>query len=116
MQRPILRIALPKTVGRLFDYFLPDGVDLLTIKKGMRIKVPFKTKERIGLIIDILESSEIAQEKLKTAIAIIDQETIIPEDLYKLCAWSADYYHFPVADSVFQAIPQALKKGLNIVS
>lgn len=112
MQPPILRVALPKTTGRLFDYLPPQHADLTQLKIGMRIKVPFRSRELIGLITDILQKSDVALEKLKHATAIIDQETIFPNDLYKLCAWSADYYHSPLGDNLLQALPQALRKGL----
>lgn len=113
MQRPILRVALPKTTGRLFDYIAPQHADFKQITIGMRVKVPFQSRELVGLITDVLEKSDIAIEKLKEAISILDQEAILPQDLYKLCSWSADYYHFPLGDSLMQALPLPFRKGLQ---
>lgn len=112
MQRPILRVALPKTIGRLFDYLSPEHTDFKQIKIGARVKVPFRSRELIGLVTDILVTSDIAIDKLKEA-SIIDQEAILPSDLYKLCSWAADYYHFSLGDSLMQALPLSLRKGLQ---
>lgn len=113
MSPPILCIALPKTTKGLFDYLPPHDADFTQIKQGMRIKVPFRSRELIGLIVDIKAHSEIAANKLKKAIAIIDQESVLPDDLFKLCSWSAGYYHFPLSDTLLQAMPLLLRKGVD---
>jgi len=113
LQEPILRIALPNTTGRLFDYLAPHGIDSTNITVGMRVKVPFRASEKVGLITDILDATDVSLDKLKRVLDILDRDAILPADLYKLCSFTANYYHFPFGETLLQVLPMALKKGLH---
>ena len=47
---PILRLALPSPLRRLFDYRAPAGVPRAALQPGVRLRVPFGRREIAGLI------------------------------------------------------------------
>ena len=48
MSAPILRVALPSPLRRLFDYRAPHGVDPEGLQPGVRVRVPFGRRELVG--------------------------------------------------------------------
>lgn len=112
----ILRIALPTPLRRLFDYLPPQGVDPASLMPGIRVKVPFQSRTLIGVLISIEKNSSVPYEKLKAASEILDSEPLLPDDLYNLCCWAADYYHYSFGEVLAAALPTALRKGKPLTS
>lgn len=107
----ILRIALPTPLRRLFDYLLPQEIDYKSIIPGVRVLVPFQSRTLVGIVISIEKKSNIPYEKLKRVTEILDTQPILPDDVYKLCQWSADYYHYSLGEVLACALPTLLRKG-----
>lgn len=108
---PILRLALPTPLRRLFDYLPPQDLDLTKIKPGVRVLVPFQSRTLVGVLISVEINSSVAYEKLKTAISVLDETPLFPEDVYKLCHWAANYYHYSLGEVMSAALPAILRKG-----
>ena len=49
--RPVLRVALPVPLPRLFDYLPPAGVDPASVAVGQRLQVPFGARELCGIVV-----------------------------------------------------------------
>ncbi|OGT56923.1 MAG: hypothetical protein A3F43_04340 [Gammaproteobacteria bacterium RIFCSPHIGHO2_12_FULL_42_10] len=109
--KKILRIALPTPLNRLFEYVLPEAIDPRTLQQGLRVRVPFQSRTLIGWLIEITDHATIAVHKLKPILEVIDQTPLLPNDLYQLCLWAADYYHSPLGEVLTQALPEVLRKG-----
>lgn len=107
----ILRLALPTPLRRLFDYLPPQGLDYNSIKPGMRVRVPFQSRTLVGVLISVEKNSEVPYGKLKQAAEILDEQSVFPEDVYKLCQWAADYYHYALGEVLASALPTWLRKG-----
>lgn len=107
----ILRLAIPCPLRQLFDYLPPENSDNNQWSQGIRVRVPFGKAERIGILIETASSSEVASEKLKYAISILDQTPPLPQQLINLISWAADYYHYPSGEAIHQALPSLLRKG-----
>ncbi|MGB2115598.1 MAG: primosomal protein N' [Porticoccaceae bacterium] len=111
----ILRIAVPSTLRRTFDYKLPEKLrakmDNCTPVPGMRVKVEFGRRILIGLIVDVPQTSELAIEKIKDINDIIDLSPIVPSELFKLFIWAANYYQHPIGEALFTTLPSLLRKG-----
>ena len=45
----IAQIAIPSLFRHVFDYLIPNHVDPQDLKIGVRVRIPFKTKEMIGI-------------------------------------------------------------------
>ena len=50
MTGPILQVALPSPLRRLFDYRAPRGVAAADLQTGQRVRVPFGKRALVGLI------------------------------------------------------------------
>jgi len=108
---PILRLALPSPLRRLFDYRAPDGVPPTALQPGMRLRVPFGRREVIGVLVEIADQSEVPEAKLKAALEVLDLQPPLPTALFKLCLWTAQYYQHSLGDTFSWALPTLLRQG-----
>jgi primosomal protein N' (replication factor Y) len=110
MKLTILQIALPCPLRLSFDY-LPNNSDI-NWQAGMRVKVPFGSRELIGIVVSIKKANEESETaKLKTIIEAIDQDAILPADLLSLTQWLSDYYHHPIGDCFQTVLPKKIRLG-----
>jgi primosomal protein N' (replication factor Y) len=107
----ILRLALPSPLRRLFDYLAPAGVARSALQPGMRLRVPFGRREMIGVLVEVVDKSDVPADKLKPAIAVLDSEPPLPAALFKLCLWTAQYYQHSLGDTLSWALPVLLRQG-----
>lgn len=106
-----LRLALPSPLRRLFDYLPPKGVDARLLQAGIRIKVPFGSRTIIGVLIEVVTETTIAPDKLKKAIELVDETSLIPLPILNLCQWTAQYYLHSLGDTLSWALPNLLRQG-----
>ena len=108
----IVRVALAVPLPRFFDYlYLPD----LTPIVGGRVLVPFGSQKRVGIVVDLPASSDVAKEKLKPIIDVLDAESLFNSTTWDWLAWSANYYRAALGDVLFQALPVKLRHGESAV-
>ena len=106
---PVAHVALPVPLPRTFDYLLPEG---MTVKAGCRVRVPFgKQQERIGIVVSVSDASELPLNELKAVVEVLDSEPVFTHSVWRLLLWAADYYHHPIGDVLFHALPILLRQG-----
>ncbi len=115
-QSLFLRIALPTPLRRLFDYLPPEGVDCSKLTPGVRVRVPFGTRSLTGVLIGVEKNSSVPYEKLKRAESVLDDAPILNSDVYELCLWAAEYYHYALGEVLAAALPVVLRKGKDAAS
>lgn len=105
----IVQVALPVPLRQLFDYTVPDE-SLAQLKVGCRVQVPFGKRTLTGLVWHILAepSSDIPLKAIQT---VIDDHPVIDASLMDLLSFAADYYHHPIGDVCFSALPALLREG-----
>lgn len=107
----ILRVAVPSPLRRSFDYTLPT--DLTTVpavlEPGIRLRVPFGNRELTGILLEVSNTTLVSADKLKPAIEILDQKSLIPGHLLKLWCWAARYYQHPIGDALHTLMPTGLR-------
>lgn len=106
-----LRVALPTPMRRLFDYLPPQALDSKALILGARVRVPFHHREIVGILFEVVNESSVPAEKLKTALEVIDKESVFSTDVYELCSWAAGYYHYSLGEVLMSALPGLLRKG-----
>lgn len=106
----ILRIVLPTPLPQLYDYRSLDDQPIKP-QVGMRARVSFHYAELVGIIWEIVATTDIPETKLKTIIAYLDETPIIDPKLHQLLTWAHQYYHHPLGEVVATALPAALRKG-----
>ena len=106
----ILKVALPCPLRFCFDY-LPDQFET-SWQKGIRVKVPFGSRELVGIVFDIKTVEDEEQlSKVKPIIKRLDEFPIISEELLNLISWVSEYYHHPVGDCFQVALPKKIRLG-----
>jgi len=103
----IVRVALDLPIAKLFDYRVADNPAL---QAGVRLLVPFGRREKIGVVVELVETSAIAPEQLKEAVLLEDDLPPLPPDFFRLCEFAAQYYQASLGEAIHQALPPALKK------
>lgn len=106
-----LRLALPSPLRRLFDYLPAKGLDIALLKAGIRVKVPFANRVLIGVLIAVVEETNVPVEKLKPILEVIDDAPIISPMLLSFCQWTANYYQHSLGDTLSWALPNLLRQG-----
>lgn len=107
----ILEVALPTPLRRRFDYLPPHGVDHEQLKPGQRVRVPFGSRELVGILLATKDQSEFALEKLKPVLGLLDDQAVLDSELLDLCCWAADYYQSSLGDALQTALPVLLRQG-----
>lgn len=102
----IAHIALPVPLYQLYDYRLTQPAEV-----GMRVKVPFGKRDAIGVIVSIDQQTEVPIECLKDISEIIDNEPLFTPAVWQLLNWAVSYYHFPIGEVIFHAMPVLLRQG-----
>ncbi len=106
----IYRVAVATPLRRLFDY-LPLIDSNQQIQPGCRVTVPFgKRKQVTGIVIEITNNSDFPADKLKHINRIIDSSPVIDRNLLNMILWASNYYHHPIGEIVFNALPVWLRK------
>lgn len=106
----MLRVALDTPLRTTFDYLAPAAQEP-PARPGVRVRVPFGRQAAVGLVVELAASSELPIGKLKAIDSVIDAVPALDEELLGLMRWAADYYHHPIGEVLFTALPQLARKG-----
>lgn len=78
---------------------------------GTRVSVPFRNKPQIGIVWANSVTAEIEAAKIQSVQTVFGDEPPLPEDWRALLDFTARYYHYPLGQAVFAALPQGLKES-----
>ena len=109
---PFARIALPVPLHRYFDYVLPTSMKVVV---GARVLVPFGTQKRVGVVVDVVEQTDVPEEQLKPVLACLDDTSLFSPESWQFLSWAANYYHVPLGEVLSQALPVKLRQGESAV-
>jgi primosomal protein N' (replication factor Y) len=73
--------------------------------------VPFGHRKIVGILIETLSHTRVAQSKLKTTDELIDRVPVLSPDLLELAKWAARYYHHPLGEVLHAMLPATLRQG-----
>ncbi len=107
----IVNVAVPKPLRATFDYRLPDS--LPRPRPGARLKVPFGSREIIGVCLGVSTEAATATP-LKAVSAVLDADPALPADVLALVSWAAEYYKHPIGDALATALPGYLRAGRQL--
>ena len=102
----IAHVALPVPLHQLYDYQLTMPAQI-----GMRVKVPFGHRDAIGIIVNIDKHTDVDISHLKSIKSIVDESPIFNDSIWQLLNWAASYYHYPIGEVLFHALPILLRQG-----
>src|SRR5260221_4280750 len=101
-----VRVALDVPLARLFDYALPEGMQ---VAPGDRVIVPSVARQRFGVVIEIDAASALAANRLKPLVAVRDDAPRLPKEWLDLMRFLAGYYQRPLGETVIAALPPRLR-------
>ncbi|GAA3907564.1 primosomal protein N' [Halomonas cibimaris] len=107
---PILRVALPSPLRRLFDYLPAARAPACGWQPGLRVRVPFGHRDVVGVVIELADTSELPRQKLRAVSEALD-DTPLPADWRWLCRFAARYYQHSLGDTLHHALPARLRQG-----
>ena len=83
---------------------------------GSRVLVNLRGKPQIGVVWANHVQPEIDVNKILPILKIFDHEPTLPENWRELIDFTARYYHYPIGQTVFTALPSLLKEPRPIES
>ena len=111
MPEPIIRVAVPSPLNRLFDYLPPVGISAKLVPPGTRVWVPFGRTRQLGMVVERADTSDWPRSKIRRILEILDSEPLIPADLMALGRWAAAYYHHPPGEVFTALLPTLFRRG-----
>ncbi|HEV8551279.1 MAG TPA: primosomal protein N', partial [Polyangiaceae bacterium] len=101
----LARVALPVPLGQVFTYSvsppLADGV-----RRGARVLCELGRRKVLGVVLDASEREpEIAVERVKPVLGVVDAEPVLPEELLGFLQELARYYVAPMGEVMELALP-----------
>ncbi|QTH70539.1 primosomal protein N' [Pseudoalteromonas xiamenensis] len=106
----LVEVALKVPLNRTFDY-LVDESHRSKLAIGKRVRVPFGKRELVGVVLTIKEDTNLAVDKLKSIYEVIDEQPILTTTYLKFLQFCSRYYCFPLGETLFTALPAALRNG-----
>lgn len=101
-------VAFPIAVNRLFTYTVPQYLDTI-VQPGVRVLASFHGSNQEGVVVERINETDVAPEKLKNISDCLDDEPTFSDDLIKLTKWMADYYLSSWGNALFCAVPAAVR-------
>ena len=105
MAKQILRIALDVPLNRLFDY-LNNGSE---VQPGSRVVVSFAGRQLVGVVMTIVNESDVPSDKLKTVNHVFD-DVVFDHAMFDLLGFCHRYYHYPIGQIMMAALPLRLRQ------
>ncbi len=112
---PIIRVAVPGPFLNGLDYEVGEFPIPLP---GTRVRVPLRNRSVIGVVLGTIskQTQDLSKNltkkfSLKSILEIIDAEPIFSPSWQDFLHWASDYYHYPIGDCLFTAMPKNLCQG-----
>lgn len=102
-------VALPLGINQTFTYHLPPDEEA-GAPVGARVVVPFGKKALTGYIVGLHESldPDLAEEKVRDILHLVDREPVIDETILKLTHWLSEFYFASWGEAIRAALPAGL--------
>lgn len=108
----IVLVALPRPLRTLLSYTLPNDT---TATIGSRVVVPLGKQYAVGLVVEKKPNPTLEPNAtpfdLKPIVEILDEISLVDTHLLELLQWATRYYHHPIGEVIFTALPAGLRKN-----
>ena len=112
MEPKILRVAVDSPLDFLLDYRWTDATQ--TPLAGQLVLLPFGRREVVGIVIDVLDQTEVAPDKIKDAIAVRASLPPLEPAWLALCRFAAEYYQRPLGEVALPGLPKSLRTAKTV--
>jgi primosomal protein N' (replication factor Y) len=105
-EKSVARVAIDVPLGTLFDYTVPES---LSVQVGDRVAVPFGARQRLGIVVELVDTSDVPDKKLKPLAALRDEAPRLPPQWLRLMEFLAGYYQRPLGETIVASLPPRLR-------
>jgi primosomal protein N' (replication factor Y) len=106
----IARVVPEVSLDRAFDYSIPDSLST-EVTLGAKVRVPFKSREIVGYIVQLSEKPSDFKGALKPILEVLSKSAFLPAVLIELAQWMAQYYCAALTTSWMSVLPKAVRKA-----
>ena len=108
----VAQVAVPLPISTTFSYGIPEPL-LSKAVPGVRVTVPFRNTEITGYLVGTgeSESSTEGPKKLKSILAILDEQPVLSSAMLQLTKWVGEYYGSSWGEAIENALPRWVKYG-----
>ena len=105
----LAQIVVPRPFRTALTYLVPTD---LKLQVGTRVVVPLAKQQSIGLVLALnsIDPEANTASNLKPLDAILDADALVDAHLLQFLQWAAEYYHHPLGEVIFHALPANLRK------
>src|SRR3954466_5634382 len=94
------RLAVPAPLGQAFSYLVPPELRARA-QRGARVLCELGRRKVLGVVLDAGERvPDIAVERMKSIVAVVDAEPVLPEELLSFLQALASYYVAPIGGAI----------------
>jgi primosomal protein N' (replication factor Y) len=111
----VVRVAVAVPIRGLFDYLPSVEGQIAQLQIGQRVLVPFGNSQRVAVIVDLLNKSDISPSLLKPIDKLLDAKPWLNRGDLEFLKWVASYYQHPAGEVILSALPVHLRKGNEAV-
>ncbi|MBN2803134.1 MAG: primosomal protein N' [Deltaproteobacteria bacterium] len=106
----IWNVALPIPLRGLYSYRLKKEYAVKALP-GMRVMVKVRGRSAVGYLIKKADPDKEYPYKIKNIDALIDSESLFPDELFNFLIKAAEYYMHPIEDVLKGALPPGIDPG-----
>jgi primosomal protein N' (replication factor Y) len=103
----IARVTLEIALRKEFDYLVPEELQA-GMEIGTRVKVPFGSRQVMGVVTALPETSTHTQ--LRSVLKVVGKQSQITPRILELARWIASYYCCAVETAIKSVLPDAVRK------
>ncbi len=100
------RVVLPIPVDQPFTYQIPDQL-LGRVTVGCRVEVPFGKRELSGVVVDLIDRSDVARTRPIREV----EDAFAPPSLLELSRWMASYYGCSRGEAMQSVLPPSMRRA-----
>lgn len=107
----ILKVAIDSPLRHTFDYLLPDRLAHIRLEPGIRVKVPFRKGDEIGIIVAVDPVKHLPERTLREIKEILDIQPVLSTTMLEFLLWASHYYHHAIGNCLMSALPVLLRQA-----
>ena len=104
-----VKIAVDTPLDKWFDYHW-SGDDHARPEPGQLVLVPLGKRQVVGLIVEVADTTDVPEDKLRDVLAIRTQIPPLNESWRALCRFAASYYQRPLGEVALPCLPRKLRE------
>ncbi len=109
------RVTVPAPLGQAFSYLLPDELRS-RVRRGARVLCELGRRKVLGVVLEVAERApDIALERMKPIVAVVDAEPVLPEELLSFLQELARYYVAPIGAVMELSLPAVERTAAELL-